>query len=135
MINELFRIARDNRVAVEYTRLPLNGSISVQDDAGDYVLMDYSLIWSGASELVHLAHELGHCVTGSFYNVYSPYDVRGRHERRADVWAIKKLVPKDELRRACAEIDFDEADVAERFDVTVDFLRKAIWYYREEAAV
>lgn len=134
-MTDLFRIARENRVTVEYCELPLNGSISVQDDAGDVVLMDYSLIWAGASERVHLAHELGHCCTGSFYNVWSPFDVRGRHERRADIWAIKKLLPKEELCRACAEIDTDEAEIADRFGVTVDFLRKAMWYYREEAAV
>ena len=133
-MTDLFRIARENRVAVEYTRLPLNGSISVQDDAGDWILMDIGLIWAGSSERVHLAHELGHCVTGSFYNAYSPFDVRCRHERRADVWAIKKLVPKDELRRACAEIDYDESDVADRFGVTVHFLRKAISYYKEVAS-
>jgi len=132
-MNDLFRIARDNRVTVEYCRLPLNGSLSVQDDAGDYILMDYSLIWAGSAERVHLAHELGHCCTGSFYNIYSPFDVRGRHERRADTWAIKKLLPKEELCRACAEIDASEAEIADRFNVTVDFLRKAMWYYREAA--
>ena len=68
-------------------------------------------------------------------DVWSPFDVRGRHERRADIWAIKKLLPKEELCRACAEIDTDESEIADRFGVTVDFLRKAMWYYREETAV
>ena len=134
-MNDLFRIARKNHITVEYRALPLNGSISVQDDAGDFILMDYSLIWAGAAERVHLAHELGHCCTGSFYNIYSPFDIRGRHERRADIWAIKKLVPKDELRRACEEIDTSETEIADRFCVTVDFLRKAIWYYSQEVAI
>ncbi|MCI7650223.1 MAG: hypothetical protein SO436_09695 [Oscillospiraceae bacterium] len=47
-----------------------------------------------------MAHELGHCITGSFYNVYAVCDLRAKHERRADKWAIKKLVPRDKLKNA-----------------------------------
>jgi len=44
-------------------------------------------------ELYQLAHELGHCECGAFYNRYSPFDLVGKHERRADCWA-KKTPPE-----------------------------------------
>ena len=36
-----------------------------------------------------LAHELGHCCTGSFYNQWATADCRRRHENVADKWAIQ----------------------------------------------
>lgn len=40
-----------------------------------------------ADEKYKLSHELGHCECGAFYNRYSPFDLIGKHERRADKWA------------------------------------------------
>lgn len=82
-------------------------------------------------ELVCLAHEMGHCATGSFYTSDTPLVDRTRLEQRADRWAIRQLVPleelKDLLRRGVHR--WDEA--AEHFQVTEDFLRKAVAFYRE----
>ena len=77
-----------------------------------------------------LAHELGHCVTGSFYNRYSEFDVIAKHERRADKWAIKKLIPEDELNDAFEHGIVEPWDLAEYFNVTEDFIIKAVEFYR-----
>ena len=82
-----------------------------------------------SKETVSLAHELGHCQTGSFYNEHSPFDIRQRHENRADRWAIQKLIPKDALDRAVATGYQTAAELADYFGVTESFLRKAICLY------
>ena len=97
-MNKLFQIAQRSGVTVEYCHIPLNESISVEDAAGDFVLLDYGLISAGAKERTHLAYELGHCVTGSFYNRHSGLDVRQKHENRADKWAIEELIGEAALR-------------------------------------
>ncbi len=129
-MNRLFQIAQDAGITVEYCSIPRNESISVQDDAGNFVLMDYGLIASGAKERTHLAHELGHCETGSFYNRYSGLDVRQKHENRADKWAIEQLIPKDRLDQAVAEGYTDLWQLAEYFDVSEDFMKKAVCWYK-----
>lgn len=129
-MNRLFQIAQEAGIAVEYCNIPINESISVQDDAGNFVLMDYSLIASGAKERTHLAHELGHCETGSFYNRYSGLDIRQKHENRADKWAIAQLVPKDELEQAVAKGYTELWELAEYFDVSEDFMKKAVCWYK-----
>ena len=75
-----------------------------------------------------LAHELGHCETGAFYNEYSKFDIRAKHERRANKWAIKKLIPEDELKEACT-FCYNRYELAEHFGVTEDFMQKALDYY------
>lgn len=72
-------------------------------------------------------------MTGSFYNIYSAYDLRSRHERRADVWAIKKLVPEHELKELLNCENVDVWELADHFNVTVDFIEKAVAYYRENS--
>lgn len=130
MISDLFRIADKSGVAIEYCRLPLNKSVSAFDVDGNFVLMDYSLINDGPEEYVHLAHELGHCETGSFYNVYASYDIRGKHETRADRWAIRHLVPKDALGVAVRNGITELWELADYFQVTEPFMRKAVEYYK-----
>lgn len=106
------------------------GSISLMTNHGDcYIGIDDSQELSGAELLVHKAHEVGHCVLGAFYNRYAAFDVVSRHEQRADKWAIKKLIPEDELIEQF-EIGLTEVwELAEYFGVTEDFMIKALELY------
>ena len=106
-------------------------SISLLADSGNcYIGINPFSLQSAADELVHLAHEVGHCSTGAFYNRYSALDIRAKHERRANIWAIKKLIPKDELKKVVSAGCTELWDLAEHFDVTVPFLQMAVEYYR-----
>lgn len=131
-MSTLFQTAAENNINVEYHNLPLNKSVSCSNSNGYFIGMDYSLAFSGAEENVHLAHELGHCITGSFYNVYSPLDIRGKHERRADEWAIKNLIPEATLNQAVKNGYVEPWDLAEIFNVTEEFIKKAICFYKKE---
>lgn len=105
-------------------------SLSVQfpDGSCAIALNPYHLS-SWEDETVKLAHEIGHCETGSFYNRYAPCDMRKKHENRADKWAIKRLIPADELDAAVADGCTDVWELAEHFGVTEDFMRKAVCWY------
>ena len=73
--------------------LSLTKSVSVELPDGEmFIGIDDSVMRSRAEERVHLAHEIGHCVTGAMYNVHCPIIPRQRCERIADAYAIKKLV-------------------------------------------
>lgn len=117
---------------IEVLRYPMreNGSMSIMlDDGSCYIGIDQSVQDGGSEERVHLAHELGHCVTGSFYNIYAAIDHRQRHENRADKWAIAQLVPVEALDEAVADGCCEIWELAERFGVTEQFMKKAVCYY------
>ena len=129
-VSELYTLAKQQNIEVIETSLPENGSLSLMDERGMcYIGIDKSVMDGDALERVHMGHELGHCLTGSFYNRYSPYDLRQRHEVRADKWAILHLVDEDALDEAvvcgCCEI----WNLAEHFGVTEQFMKKAVCYY------
>ena len=104
--------------------------MSIEAESGAcYIGIDYSKIETETDERVHLSHELGHCVTGSFYNRYAKMDIRKKHENRADKWAIRKLIPVEKLDTAVAEGHTELWDLADYFGVTEDFIKKAVCYY------
>ena len=128
-MNTLFCYADKNNIQIEYGRLPENKSISFSITDEDYVIIDYSLLFNQKEEGVHLAHELGHCATGSFYNLYSPLDIRMKHEIRADKWAIKHLISEEDLDAAITNGYTEIWSLAEYFDVTEDFMKKVVCWY------
>lgn len=131
-LSELYEVADDEDVTVDAFALTGTEALAVMEPGGRcFVAIDPMQLRSEIDEKEKLAHELGHCVRGAFYNEYSPYDVRARHEYRANAWAYRTLVPRDELWRISREIDATETQVAEHFGVTVEFLRQAQYYYRE----
>lgn len=128
-MRNLMQIAESAGISVEYCRLPLNESITIQNGSGDIILMDYSLSGDGAAARVHLAHEIGHSVKGAFYNPYSPLDIRQKHEYRADKWAVQQLISAEELDAAVADGYTEIWSLAEYFDVPEDFMKMVICWY------
>ena len=127
--SELFREAQDSDIPIMYLSIKENGSMCVQTDMRCYIGMDYGVLIDEADKRVHLAHELGHCKTGAFYNRWAARDVRKKHEYRADKWAIRKMIPIDELKEAVSDGHTELWDLAEQFGVTEAFMKKAVCWY------
>lgn len=123
----LYRYAKKKNIEIIRYSLPETGSMSISSDTGHcYIGMDESAFETSAEERTHLAHELGHCVTGSFYNRYTAVDCRQRHENRADKWAIRKIISATELDDAVTKGITELWELADYFDVTESFMRKAL---------
>ena len=129
-LQQLYDLAKEQNIPVLTYPMAHNGSMSVMlSDGRCYVGMDSALRDGGVQERVHLGHELGHCVTGSFYNIHAAVDSRRRQENRADKWAVLQLIPVDDLDDAVAQGCTELWELAERFGVTEDFVKKAVCYY------
>ena len=129
-IAALYDLARQQNIEVIPFPMTESGSMSIMlEDGSCFVGMDDCVRDGAAQERVHLGHELGHCVTGSFYNMYAAVDSRRRHENRADKWAVKTLIPVDALDDAIAGGATELWELADRFGVSEEFMRKAVCYY------
>ena len=129
-VRNLYDLARKQNIEVLTYPMSQSRSMSVMTEDGEcFVGMDPEIQDGGVQERVHLAHELGHCVTGSFYNIYAAVDSRRRHENRADKWAVENLIPVQDLDKAIAQGCTEYWALAERFGVTEDFIRKAVCRY------
>lgn len=129
-IQDLYDIAHEQNIEVIQYPMRENGSMSIMSQNGlCYIGMDESIQDGGVQERVHLSHELGHCITGSFYNIHAAIDSRQRHENRADKWAIQHLISQDDLDNAVANGLTEIWELAEFFGVTEELMKKAVCYY------
>lgn len=129
-LSKLYQIAEEENIEVDCFDLEKRDALSMMDDDGNcYIAINPYKLRSTQEEKEKLAHELGHCITGSFYNVHATVEYRQRHENRADKWAVKQLIPADELDAAVANGCSEIWELAEHFGVTEQFMRNAVCYY------
>lgn len=129
-LQSLYHIADQENIVVDRFALFSREALSIMDEEGNcFVAIDPGQIRSETDERSKLAHELGHCVTGAFYNQYSNFDCRQKHENKADKWAVLQLIPVEELDEAIASGHIEIWDLAEHFGVTEDIARKAVCYH------
>lgn len=126
----LYHIAENGDITVDCFELKKREALSfMENDGSCYIAIDPFKLTSNLDEKMKLGHELGHCMTGSFYNEFATCDMRKKHENRADKWAIKQLVPVEELDCAVANGYDTIPDLADYFNVTEDFMRKVVCLY------
>lgn len=126
----LERYAASRRIAVY--RLPLRECGSLAIDCGherSAVGLDDSRRVAPEVAATRLAHELGHCCTGSFYTRCSAVDSVERNEARAWAWAYEHVLSPARLRAAAQRGIVEPWELAERFGVTEDMVRSALEYY------
>lgn len=134
--SELYEIADKNGIEVICCNLPKTHSASVRTSKGKCCVgIDPFKIETTAEERVHLAHEIGHCETLAFYNAYSPLEIREKQEAKANRWAVLKLVPVGELTEAFRNGIIEIWELADHFNVTEEFMLKAIEIYRVRGSI
>lgn len=131
-LSELYNYADRKNIKIEcYDFKQIQcASVCVNDNC--YIAINPFNIETYADEKVKLAHEIGHCEAGSFYNKYSPLDIREKHEYAANKWSINKLIPKDELANAILNGYTECWELAEIFEVTCEFMYKAMEFYEND---
>lgn len=106
-----------------------NISISSQDG---YIGIDETKIPTNAELCTALMHEAGHFVSGAFYLPYSSFILREQAEYRANKAAILRYLPRAAIFDCMLHGITELWQLAEHFDVTEDFMREALEYYREQ---
>lgn len=90
----------------------------------NHIFLENSL--SNAEKYCVLAEEIGHYETGTG-NILDQTKVENRkQERHARLWASNKLMPMDKLIDELKSGVNDIYDLAERLNVTVDFIRETL---------
>lgn len=128
--NDFRAIAESNGVEIVTFHLPAVDSMSAEVGGRCYIGLDNSRSMTHAEEQSRLGHELGHCLYGGFYSRVTPYDIRERHEVRADLWYIRRAIPRKTLFRLLKE-GYDAWEIAERLNTTEDYIRRAYYYYKD----
>lgn len=93
------------------------------------IFLDIDKIRTFSQELEAVSHEWAHIKTASTYTFDTPPDVVARLENRADKVQIRRIIPQDELNAAIADGFTEPWELAERFGVSEQLMRRAMFYY------
>lgn len=110
-------------------------AVTIYLDGHYGVFLDLDQFETYTQELCILAHEYGHCKTGSTHALSSSLDLIQKHEYKANKAAVHMLVPYDDLCKAIGQGYTEVWQLAEYFDVTEDFVRLADQIYRSEGLI
>lgn len=127
---DLYEYADNENIAVERADLPKNKALSLRIGQKEYINIDKTVADDSAEERTLLAHELGHCATGAFYDIGAAQIVRARCEHRAVKWALLRCVPKQELVKLLSS-RYKDYEIADYFGVTEKMIHIAYTYYFE----
>lgn len=136
-VDDLYSLAEEEQVGIfAYDFGDDIDALSVlHDDWTCDIALNMDRVDDAATEKTLLAHEMGHCMTGSFYTRCSPFDIKQRHENRADRWAITNVIPFDEMLNAMRSGCTERWQLAYHFNVTEDMIQKAYAYYTGPAGL
>lgn len=129
-LNDLYHSTERESVDV-INNFPLHRikSLTIYDDCSIGIAIKQGL--SAQEERVVLAHELGHYYTGTYYQIFSPFELISRYEYRADACMLPELIPPDELV-SCLEDGLELWELAEEFDVPEQTIERVIDIYRRK---
>ena len=110
---------------------------------GEYeaIVMDTRNIHTELEETLVLAEELSHLETEALYafeDVTNPFRNTNisKAEAQAKGWRIEHLLPADDFIPSLMEREGVEYwEIAERFDVPIDFVVDAVEYYRRKGKI
>lgn len=127
-------LQREGILVFEYSQND-SKAVTIRNASGYGIFIDTDHIETAAEELSILVHEYGHCATGATHAVCSPLDLIEKHEYKADKWAAHYLLPPDKLKEAMEEGYTEAWELAERLDVTEDFVRRTAYIYQREGLI
>ncbi|SJZ59826.1 ImmA/IrrE family metallo-endopeptidase [Anaerorhabdus furcosa] len=128
-MDSLLNYADDNNYPVFFKRMNVTKSLSVELDDMLCINIDESKFETESEKIVCLAHELGHCISGTLYTINHSNLYRGSAEYRADYRAAQLVMPIDELKECILKEITEVYDLATFFGITEEFVKRILYIY------
>lgn len=134
-LDRLFNLAEENGIPIDDECPEELISMSVKLPTGKMIIGLSKKGNEAYPRLEQMAHEMGHCMTDAFYEGYSPFELREKHERSANEWAVREILPFSELCEAVKDGCRELWELSEYFNVSEDFVKKAIAIHEQNGNV
>lgn len=129
-ILSLYQYAEQNNIDIDWVPMQIAESLSVPIFDGYAVAINPWCMDTSAKEYCALAHEIiGHCGKHAFYHPNSPFEIERQKENIADKAMIEYTLAAEDIDQAVADGYTEIWSLAEYFNVTEDFMRKAVCWY------
>lgn len=128
-VAQLYAVAADR--GIEIDDFPMRELQAISFPEG-WIAIDQQKFSNEAEFKCALAHEIGHCATGSFYKIDSPARDKAMSERFANRFAAELLVPLAELKKLMHRGILFNRILTQIFDVTLAFIDMVLDLFEQE---
>lgn len=104
-------------------------AVTIEVDNRYGIFVSHNEISNTDEEFCVLAHEYGHCKSGTTHKLNSSFSLICQHEYRADRQSIIELLPVSKIREAVRKGSQTLYEIAEYVDMPESFVSKAIQHY------
>lgn len=128
-LQDVYSRIENNNISVFPFGIDKIKAVTIETDNRYGIFVNHEEIVDKNEEFCVLAHEYGHCKSGTTHKLSSPFSLICQHEYRADRRAILDFLPIDKIKRAIEEGSQTLYEIAEYLDMPEEFVSKAIQHY------
>lgn len=129
-LSYLYNKIIENNISLFDYRIPNTCGATIEIDNFYGIFIDYEKIKSLYDEFNCVAHEYGHCISGSTHKLFSKLDLVEKHEYKANKQAILELLPETMIMEAVNKGCQEAWQIAEYLNMPQDFVENAIKLYK-----
>ncbi|MFV0553051.1 MAG: ImmA/IrrE family metallo-endopeptidase [Anaerorhabdus sp.] len=131
-MDDLLKYADKNNYQVLFHKTNEIRSFSMELQQKLYINLDETQFESEIEKRVCLAHEIGHCISGTTYTLNHSKLYRGSAEYKADYRAAQLLVPIEKLKECISKGIAEKYNLAEFFGITEEFVERTLYIYNNK---
>lgn len=127
---EIYKKIDEENIIVMPCKVPDMKGIAIQAGGKQGIFLNYDEFENSDEEFCVVAHEYGHCVTGTFYGFDTDQTTKQKCEYKADRRAVSIFLPIEKFKEA---IDYGcqmPYEFAEYLDLPEKFVIKAYEHYK-----
>lgn len=128
-INNLYKKINDSGIDVFHHNYNCIKAVTIEIDKNYAIFINENLMQDSDEEFCAMAHEYGHCKSGSTHKLHSKFDLICRHEYRANRRAVLDFLPFEQIKQAincgCETI----YEFSAYLDMPETFIKTALHHY------
>lgn len=128
-LQDVYSRIENNNISVFPFGIDKIKAVTIETDNRYGIFVNHEEIVDKNEEFCVLAHEYGHCKSGTTHKLNSSFSLICQHEYRADRQSIIDLLPVSKIQEAIQNGSQTLYEIAEFVDMPEAFVSKAIQHY------
>lgn len=134
-LEDVYKKIDDEDIEIFTHRLKSCDAVTIEVEKEYGIFIDKARLKNSSDEFMALAHEYGHCESGTTHKLDSEFQSIGQHENRANRAAVYEFLPVEKIKDAFKHKYFDYWEIADYLDMPEPFIIMAIEIYRVEEKI
>ena len=134
-LDDVYKKIDEKNIELFTRRMKYCDAATIEVNKAYGIIIDQTQLKDRNDEFMALAHEYGHCESGTTHKLDSEFQLIGQHENRANRAAVYEFLPVEKIKDAFKHKYFDYWEIADYLDMPEPFIIMAIEIYRVEEKI